>query len=487
LLSSDASPLLREYAADYDATCTCTDPVENVKRCRSGQPQPDRPLPERQILLLCFARMMEPIAFFSIFPFIAQMVQRNGQLPESDVGFYSGLIESLFSVTQMAVLIFWGRLADRVGRKPVLVCSLVGLAIGPVLFSVATTIPEMIIFRCLAGMFSASDLIIRTMISENSTPKTQAKAFGWFSIGGNLGLFLGPVVGGALASPATKYPGLFGGIPFFEQHPYALPGFATGAISLTGALTVALFLKETLPGAEARPATSSKPAPRMSISEIVKAPGVILVLSLHGHVMLLAFAFTAIFPILLYTSVDLGGLGFGPSLISLIMATEAASQALWLLLAFPPVHRRIGSKGVLRVCGIAYPIAFAGYILLNQLLRNGSNAAVALFWAACAVESLVGPGVAMSFTAAQLALNDAAPSPHVLGTLNAVALTVSSAVRAVAPAATSALYAMAVRSRVLDGQLIWVGLIPLAAALGVAARWLPEKKFERAGGEAGNP
>jgi hypothetical protein len=46
---------------------------------------------------------------------------------------------------------------------------------------------------------------------------------------------------------------------------------------------------------------------------------------------------------------------------------------------------------------------------------------------------------------------------------------------------------MAVRSRVLDGQLIWVGLIPLAAALGVAARWLPEKKFERAGGEDGNP
>jgi MFS family permease len=261
--------------------------------------------------------MIEPIAFFSIFPFIAQMVQKNGRLPESDIGFYSGLIESLFSATQMVVLIFWSGLADQVGRKPVLLCSLVGLAIGPVLFCLATTIPEMIFFRCLAGMFSGSDLIIRTMIAENSTPKTQAKAFSWFSIGGNLGIFLGPVVGGALASPATQYPSLFGGMEFFEQHPYALPGLATGVISLTGALTVALFLKETLPEETARTQQDGRPSDQQpasgtSLSEIVKAPGVRIVLFLYGHIMLLAYAFTAILPILLYTPVNLGGLGFGP-------------------------------------------------------------------------------------------------------------------------------------------------------------------------------
>ncbi|KAK0612137.1 major facilitator superfamily domain-containing protein [Immersiella caudata] len=445
----------------------------------------DKPFPTRQILLLCFVRMMEPIACFSIFPFIAQMVQRNRQLPDSDVGLYSGLIESLFSATQMTVLIFWGRLADRVGRKPILLCSLVGLTIGPVLFCLATTIPEMIFFRCLAGVFSGSDLIIRTMIAENSTPKTQARAFGWFSIGGNLGIFLGPVVGGAFASPATQYPGLFSGIEFLERHPYALPGFVTGLISFTGAITVALFLKETLPR-EREPQHGrfrwqhqqhqQQSSSQLTLLEIVKAPSVMLVLSLYGHVMLLAFAFTAILPILLYTPVQLGGFGFGPSLISLIMATEAASQALWLVLAFPPLHRRLGNRGLLQACGLAYPLVFAGYILLNQLLRDGSDTARAWFWVACAIESLVGPGVAMSFTAVQLALNDVAPSPQVLGTLNAVALTVSSAVRSIAPGATSALYALGVRSRILDGQLIWVGLIPLAAVLGVTAKWLPKDK-----------
>jgi hypothetical protein len=52
----------------------------------------DTPLPMKQILLLCYARMVEPIAFFGIFPFISMMIQEAGHLDEADVGYYSGLI-----------------------------------------------------------------------------------------------------------------------------------------------------------------------------------------------------------------------------------------------------------------------------------------------------------------------------------------------------------------------------------------------------------
>jgi MFS family permease len=476
--ATEETPLLRSEDPHQGDSWGAADLPEN-DALKNFERDDGGPLPERQILLLCYARMMEPIAFFSIFPFVAQMVQRNGHLPESDVGFYSGLIESLFSAAQMAVLIFWGRLADRVGRKPVLLCSLLGLTIGPVLFCMATSIPQMIVFRCLAGAFSGSDLTIRTMIAENSTPRTQAMAFSWFYIGSNLGLFVGPIVGGVLASPSTQYPGLFGGVEFFERHPYALPGFATGTISATGAIIVALFLDETLPrdGVHhaGHPGEQQAPA-RMPMRDIIRAPNVKLALSLYGHVMLLAFTFTAVLPVVLYTPASLGGLGFGPSLISLIMSVEAASQVSWLLLAFPVLQRRLGTKGVLRVCGIAYPFTFAGYILLNYLLREGSDAAIVWFWIACTVETLVGPGVAMAFTAVQLALNDVAPGPRVLGTLNAVALTLSSAIRSVAPGATTALYAVGVRDQVFGGHLIWVVLVPLAAALGIAVQWLPERR-----------
>ena len=54
----------------------------------------DKPLPIAQIFLLCYARIVEPIAFFSIFPFVNKMIWETGGLDEADVGFYSGLIVS---------------------------------------------------------------------------------------------------------------------------------------------------------------------------------------------------------------------------------------------------------------------------------------------------------------------------------------------------------------------------------------------------------
>lgn len=52
----------------------------------------DKPLPKGQIFILCLARMVDPMSFFCIFPFVNQMIKDNGGIDEKDVGFYSGLI-----------------------------------------------------------------------------------------------------------------------------------------------------------------------------------------------------------------------------------------------------------------------------------------------------------------------------------------------------------------------------------------------------------
>lgn len=52
----------------------------------------DKPLPRTQIFLLCYARIVEPIAFFAIFPFINKMVYETGGIDAADVGIYSGWI-----------------------------------------------------------------------------------------------------------------------------------------------------------------------------------------------------------------------------------------------------------------------------------------------------------------------------------------------------------------------------------------------------------
>lgn len=157
------------------------------------------------------------------------------------------------------------------------------------------------------------------------------------------------------------------------------------------------------------------------------------------------------------------------------MCLTGAAQAIWLLLIFPPLQRRIGTGGVLRGCAWFYPLFFLCCPLLNLLLSEGSHAARVAFWIIAPITLSLGVGVSMSFTAIQLAINDICPSRQTLGTLNAIYLTASSAVRAVVPAAFTSLFAVGIRDQILWGYLAWAVMIVIAAAFNVALWWLPPK------------
>ncbi|KAJ4415664.1 hypothetical protein N0V82_007225 [Gnomoniopsis sp. IMI 355080] len=439
----------------------------------------DRPLPGWQVTVLCYARLIEPMAFFSIFPYINQMAQENGNLADTDVGFYSGLIESLFSLTQASVMILWGKAADRVGRKPVLVFSLIGVSVATSIFGLAKTLVQMILFRCLAGVFAGTIVTIRTMLSEISTTKTQAVAFSWFAFSGNLGIFLGPLVGGGLADPAHQYPKLFGNVQFFLDYPYALSSLVISVIGFTGAVIAALFVKETLERGES-PAEDGVVKPKddsPSIMEIVKAPGVFMVLCVFCWIGFLGVTYTAIFPVFLFTPVALGGLGLAPYQISIFITLTGAAQALWLLIIFPPLQHRFGTNAVIRGCAVVYPFFFAVMPLSNILLRNG---AVTAFWVITPVINVLFSSVSMSFTGIQLALNDIAPSPKVLGTLNSLALMSVSLMRSFTPALASSLFALFARTQWLWGYAIWLLMVIFAAWFTVISRWLPPEKGKKA-------
>ncbi|KAI0467910.1 major facilitator superfamily transporter [Xylaria cf. heliscus] len=486
LLADSSSPVVA--AGDPGAAKAVTStPSTSSAPTPTPTPTPtSRAFPKTQILLLCYARLIEPIAFFSIFPYINEMVLRNGHgsIAESDMGFYSGLIESLFSLTQMLVMIAWGRAADRLGRKPVLVFSLLGVAVATSLFGMARTIWQMVLFRCASGVFAGSIVTVRAMISENAGREHQAVAFSWFAVAGNLGLFIGPLVGGALADPARLYPRVFKGVWFFEEFPYALSSLVIGAVGLTAVLTSALFIKETMPREGTRPdddeAGAQVPRHHASTRDLLKTPGVGIVLYNYGHAMLLAFAYTAIVPVFWATRVDLGGLGFSPLQISLFMGLTGLSQAAWLLLVFPPLQRRLGTNGVMRLCGAAYPF-FLGFMpFLNLVLRGRTDASNVAFWVLAPTLLSLGPGVSMAFTGVQLALNDVSPSHETLGMLNALALTLTSGLRSFSPALFASLFAVGARNQFFYGYFVWVILLILGLGFTVSTRLLPETSEKQA-------
>lgn len=75
----------------------------------------------------------------------------------------------------------------------------------------------------------------------------------------------------------------------------------------------------------------------------------------------------------------------------------------------------------------------------------------------------------------QLFVNDISPSPTVLATVNALSLTVNSAVRAASPALFTSIYAWGVKKQWADGHLVWFILIAIALLVNVSVYFIPEQ------------
>ncbi|KAK9897879.1 MFS general substrate transporter [Cystobasidium minutum MCA 4210] len=430
----------------------------------------DKPLPKDQLFLLCLASLVEPVAFFSIFPFVNQMIEELGVPPEH-CGFYTGAVESLFSFVQFLIMPIWGRYSDKHGRKPLLIQSLFGLAITSTLFGFSRSIWQMILFRCLSGLFSGSTVTIRTMVSEISTPKTQARAFSLFAFSGNISILLSPLMGGLLAKPADNF-ALFRHVKLFQAYPYLLPCMVTGSLALLAATINLIFLKEVCPhlGDE-----SELVRENLTVKEILGSDGVRQVLLIYLWTFSIAFAYTALAPVFWFTPIELGGYGFTPQKIAYLLAIGGFGQAIWTLLVFPLLHRRVGSVGVLKGAAVGWCVMFCVYSAVNLALRKGLSEPV--FWTLAIACALIGSAISMSFTSVQLCLNDISPSPSSLGTLNGIALSGMALTRSVAPVVATSIFAFGVSRQILWGQLAWLVLFFFAAAYNVAVRYLPRKAW----------
>jgi hypothetical protein len=204
--------------------------------------------------------------------------------------------------------------------------------------------------------------------------------------------------GGGLERPASKFPSTFGKFQFWHDYPYALPNIVTSVIALSAAITTMLFVKETL---HIHRSNAKTAGPSMSTWELIKYPGVTPVLLIYNYVMLMAYTFTAVFPVNQYTPIALGGLGFSPGLIAACTGLNGASQAAWLLLVFPVLHKRVGTGRVLWICAIAWPVLFAAAPVFNLVLRYGLRT---LFWS-------TGPPVIVLFSGVSMAFSKSHPLP----------------------------------------------------------------------------
>ncbi|GAA5865394.1 hypothetical protein JCM3774_005622 [Rhodotorula dairenensis] len=205
------------------------------------------PLPLKQVLVLCLMRFAEPVAFSLIFPFISQFIEDLKVTDDpSRIGYYAGIIESLFAFTTFSTVLAWGRLSDRIGRKPVLIIGLTGVTVSIVSFGMSKAFWMLVVSRCFGGALNGNVAVIKSMLGEITDESNQARAFSFLPLAWSLGSVIGPLLGGYLSHPAEQFPSVFGHSAFLKANPYALPCLIGALFPFFGALLGIFFLEETL-------------------------------------------------------------------------------------------------------------------------------------------------------------------------------------------------------------------------------------------------
>jgi Na+/melibiose symporter-like transporter len=118
----------------------------------------------------------------------------------------------------------------------------------------------------------------------------------------------------------------------------------------------------------------------------------LIVFTLAG---ILGVGFTAVATIYFYTPIHLGGFELQPSQISALLMVGGMSQALWTLIVFPRLHKRIGTGGILRLTALIWPFAFALNPIANIVLKKGWRE---LFVILAPIVAIIGSSCAMAFS-----------------------------------------------------------------------------------------
>ncbi|KAA8648962.1 putative MFS multidrug transporter [Aspergillus tanneri] len=225
----------------------------------SEKPVTWRSLPKKgQLAILTFARLSEPLTQTSLQAYMFyQLRSFDPSLPDSTISTQAGVLQGSFTAAQFLTAVWWGRLADAewMGRKRVLMIGLLGTCISCLGFGFARSFVAAAFFRILGGVLNSNVGVMRTMIAEIiQEKKYQSRAFLLLPMCFNIGVIIGPILGGTLADPLKTYPSLFGPASFFggkegvwwmQRWPFALPNVLSAIFIFVSLIAVLLGLEET--------------------------------------------------------------------------------------------------------------------------------------------------------------------------------------------------------------------------------------------------
>lgn len=440
-------------------------------------------------------------------------------LPDSTISSQAGVLHASFMAAQFVTAMIWGRVADspRFGRKSVLLVGLLGTSLSCLGFGFATTFWQALVFRTLGGATNGNIGVMRTMISEIIREKKyQSRAFLLLPMTFNIGIIIGPILGGILSDPAGSYPDWFGDVAFFKKFPYATPNIISSLFLFSAAVAVWLGLEETLDslrdsgkedfgsklghklasllkghrrGYSAIPdtevelnvdegsAAARKPGKRFTQRLEFKrifTRNVILTFCASFLMTFHVGTFNSLWFVFLSTPVHdpsssdhktrlpfrfTGGLGLPPRSVGFAMSILGVVGICMQLFLYPRVSGRLGTIRSWRYFLCCFPVAYFLVPYLSVIPSSDpppSEKTGPLIWLALLSVLMVQVlGRTFALPAQVILINNCSPHPSILGTIHGLGQSVSSAARTIGPMIGGFVYGIGLNNGYV-GLIWWV-------------------------------
>src|SRR5476649_2658586 len=202
--------------------------------------------------------LVDVMGFGIIIPVLPQLIQQLIHGTLSEAAPYAGWLAFAYATMQFFFSPVIGNLSDKYGRRPVLLCSLLGFGVDYLFLAFAPTVGWLFVGRVIAGITGASFTTANAYIADISTPEKRAANFGLVGVAFGVGFIIGPVVGGILGNYNTQYPFL-----------------AAAALALLNAAYGYFILPESLSLENRRPLELKKINPFTSLIQLKKYKSVI--------------------------------------------------------------------------------------------------------------------------------------------------------------------------------------------------------------------
>ena len=181
---------------------------------------------------------LDLVGFGIVIPLLPLYAERFGAGPVA-----AAWLVAVYSLMQFFFAPAWGRLSDRIGRRPVLLVGLFGSALSYLAFGLAGSLAVLFISRAANGVMGANIGVAQAYIADVTPREDRAKGMGMIGAAFGLGFIFGPAIGGLLSRFGPEWPFLgaaalaaVNGVVAWFRLPESLPPHARAAHSARAGL-----------------------------------------------------------------------------------------------------------------------------------------------------------------------------------------------------------------------------------------------------------